>query len=220
MRIKNFCFIVLIALFTMLPIKLVANAEENEAKGIILIDPGHGGMDGGAKGDSGTLEKDINLTISHKLKERLENDGYKVYLTREDDLELAKGKSSDLELRCKMKRETNCDVFVSIHQNKFRMEKCFGAQVWYADNAKSGKVATLIQESLKEKIDDNNNRLAKPAKQQYKILRDKYDGASIIVECGFISNHKEEKLLNSEEHQDKIVDGIACGLDKYFEEKW
>lgn len=218
MRIKNLVFILSIILLTILPIKLLAYAEDDE-KGIILIDPGHGGIDGGAKGQSGTLEKEINLAISKKLKSRLEDEGYKAYLTREDDSELAKGKSADLEMRCKMKRETNCDIFISIHQNKFRMEQCFGAQVWYADNAESAKIATLIQESLKEKIDDNNNRLAKPAKQQYKILRDRYDGASVIVECGFVSNYKEEKLLNSEEHQDKIVDGIACAIDKYFEEK-
>ena len=116
-----------------------------------------------------------------------------------------------------MKKETKCDVFISIHQNKFNIERCFGSQVWYANNANSSTLAVEIQESLKENTDDNNKRLAKPAKDQYKILRDGYEGASVIVECGFLSNYHEEKLLKTEEHQDKIVKGIIEGINKYFE---
>jgi len=190
-----------------------------EDKGIILIDAGHGGVDGGAKGKNGTDEKGINLEISKKLKKSLENEGYKVYMTREDDTALGAGKSSDLNARCKMKKDTKCDVFISIHQNKFNLERCFGSQVWYANNTSSSTLAVDIQESLKENTDDNNRRLAKPAKDQYKILRDGYEGASIIVECGFLSNFREEKLLQTEEHQDKIVKGIAGGIDKYFADK-
>lgn len=189
-----------------------------EAKGIVLIDPGHGGIDGGAKSSGGTIEKDINLEISKKLKESLEAENYKVYLTREDDTELFAKKVEDLEARCKMKKDTKCDVFISIHQNKFYKSSCYGAQVWYANNDKSSKIATLIQDSLKETINDGNKRVAKPAKNQYKILRDGYEGACVIVECGFLSNYNEEQALKSDEHQDKIVKGITLGVNKYFEE--
>ncbi|HEY5524730.1 MAG TPA: N-acetylmuramoyl-L-alanine amidase [Clostridium sp.] len=195
----------------------VAGAEES--KGVILIDAGHGGTDGGAQGKNGTVEKDINLAISEKLKKSLEDEGYKVYMTREDDNDLGENKVADLNARCKMKTETNCDVFISIHQNKFSIERCFGSQVWYANNAKSTDLAGIVQESLKENIDDNNKRVAKPAKDQYKILRDGYEGACVIVECGFLSNYHEEKLLKTEEHQDKIVKGITGGINKYFKEK-
>lgn len=191
---------------------------DEECKGIILIDAGHGGNDGGAKGKTGTIEKDINLEISKKLKEKLSDEGYKVFLTREDDTELAKSKVADLDARCKMKKETNCDVFISIHQNKFNSEKCFGAQVWYADNEKSNTIADLIQDSLKEKTEDNNKRIPKAAKKQYRILRDGYDGACVIVECGFLSNYNEEQKLKTDEHQAKLVEGIAGGVNKYFEE--
>ena len=109
-------------------------------------------------------------------------------MTREEDKELSPKKVKDLEARCKMKIETKCDVFISIHQNKFNSEKCFGAQVWYASNEKSMKLAKYVQDSLKEGVKDNNKRLEKAAKEQYKILRDKYDGACLIVECGFLSN--------------------------------
>jgi N-acetylmuramoyl-L-alanine amidase len=190
-----------------------------EGKGVILIDAGHGGADGGANGKKGTVEKNINLAISIKLKKTLEDEGYKVYMTREDDNDLGGNKVEDLSARCKMKKETNCDVFISIHQNKFNIERCFGSQVWYANNTSSSTLAVAIQESLKEKTEDNNKRLAKPAKDQYKILRDGYEGASVIIECGFLSNYNEEKLLNTEDHQDKIVNGISCGINRYFENK-
>lgn len=211
--------IALMILCIILGVYKSAYAFEDKGKGIILIDPGHGGVDGGAKGKSGTDEKNINLVISEKLKKSLEETGYKVYMTRENDKELSTIKRVDLETRCKMKRETNCDVFISIHQNKFNSEKCFGAQVWYASNTQSSALAISVQEALKNSTEDNNKRLAKAAGEQYKILRDGYDGASIIVECGFLSNYEEEQRLKSEEHQQKVVKGIVCGIEKYFEEK-
>ena len=214
MKVRGIIVAVFIAL---LIIKVPVMAEEI-SKGIVLIDAGHGGIDGGAQSKNGTIEKDINLQISKRLKERLEKEGYKVYMTREEDKELSPKKVKDLEARCKMKIETKCDVFISIHQNKFNSEKCFGAQVWYASNEKSMKLAKYVQDSLKERVKDNNKRLEKPAKEQYKILRDKYDGACLIVECGFLSNNEEEQRLKSESHQNQIVDGITIGINKYFDE--
>ena len=214
MKVRGIIVAVFIAL---LIIKVPVMAEEI-SKGIVLIDAGHGGIDGGAQSKNGTIEKDINLQISKRLKEKLEKEGYKVYMTREEDKELSPKKVKDLEARCKMKIETKCDVFISIHQNKFNSEKCFGAQVWYASNEKSMKLAKYVQDSLKERVKDNNKRLEKPAKEQYKILRDKYDGACLIVECGFLSNNEEEQRLKSESHQNQIVDGITIGINKYFEE--
>ncbi|PRR83556.1 N-acetylmuramoyl-L-alanine amidase AmiC precursor [Clostridium vincentii] len=214
MKIKRFIIGILIVIMSL---STVVRADES--KGVILIDAGHGGVDGGAQGKNGTVEKHINLAISEKLKKSLEDEGYKVCMTREDDNSLGENKISDLNARCKMKKETNCDVFISIHQNKFSIERCFGSQVWYANNDKSSNLAIKVQESLKENTDDNNKRLAKSAKDQYKILRDGYDGACVIVECGFLSNYNEEKRLKTEEHQDKIVKGITGGINKYFEEK-
>ncbi len=214
MKVRRIIVAVFIAL---LMIKVPVMAEE-VSKGIVLIDAGHGGIDGGAQSRNGTIEKDINLQISKRLKEKLEKEGYKVYMTREEDKELSPKKVKDLEARCKMKIETKCDIFISIHQNKFNSEKCFGAQVWYASNEKSMKLAKYVQGSLKEVVKDNNKRLEKAAKEQYKILRDKYDGACLIVECGFLSNNEEEQRLKSESHQNQIVDGITIGINKYFDE--
>ena len=198
-------------------------AMDNSDK-VILIDPGHGGIDGGAQSKTGTVEKDINLQISLKLRDKLEEKGYKVYMTRDEDEGLyQKGntvrekKREDLNKRVEMKKETECDIFVSIHQNMFPQSKCYGAQVWYASNDNSYNLATIVQDSIKESVKDNNKSVAKPAAEAYLILRDKYEGASILVECGFLSNPDEEARLKSDEHQNLIVEGISNGIDKYFD---
>lgn len=198
-------------------------AIDNSDK-VILIDPGHGGIDGGAQSKTGTIEKDINLQIALKLRDNLEEKGYKVYMTRDEDEALyQKGntvkekKREDLNRRVEMKKETECDIFVSIHQNMFPQSKCYGAQVWYASNDNSYNLATVVQDSIKESVKDNNKRVAKPAAEAYLILRDKYEAASILVECGFLSNPDEEAKLKSDEHQNLIVEGISGGIDKYFD---
>lgn len=198
-------------------------AIDNSDK-VILIDPGHGGIDGGAQSKAGTIEKDINLQIALKLRDNLEEKGYKVYMTRDEDEGLyQKGntvrekKREDLNRRVEMKKETECDIFISIHQNMFPQSKCYGAQVWYASNDNSYNLATVVQDSIKESVKDNNKRVAKPAAEAYLILRDKYEGASILVECGFLSNPDEEAKLKSDEHQNLIVEGISGGIDKYFD---
>ena len=191
---------------------------------VILIDPGHGGIDGGAKSKTGTIEKDINLQIALKLRDNLEEKGYRVYMTRDEDEGLyQKGntikekKREDLNKRVEMKKQTDCDIFVSIHQNMFPQSKCYWAQVWYASNENCYNLATVVQDSIKESVKDNNKRVAKPAAEAYLILRDKYEGASILVECGFLSNPDEESRLKSDKHQTLIVEGISNGIDKYFE---
>lgn len=208
--------LVLLLIVSIVPIKV--NADENKTKNVILIDPGHGGIDGGAQSKSGTIEKDINLEIAIKLKENLENNGYEVYMTRDSDIQLDKKKASDLNARCRMKKDSKCDIFISIHQNMFPQSNCFGAQVWYSANEKSSLLAENIQSSLKETIQDNNKRIAKAAKDEYRILRDKYEGACVLVECGFLSNYDEEQRLKNDMHQNKIVEAITKGIQQYFKD--
>ena len=204
----------------------LVKAEEKEEGGsekIILIDPGHGGMYGGAKGNDGTLEKDINLAISLKLKSTLEEKGYRVAVTREADADLhTKGytvrekKRDDLANRVKMKEETKCDIFISIHQNMFSQSNCKGAQVWYAADDSSKLLGEALQESFKLNLDGNNHRVAKQAKEEYRILRNNKGCAAVIAECGFLSNPEELELLQSDDYQNKIVYSLVQGIDKYF----
>ena len=214
--------LVFISIFLILSGNIVVKAEELNEK-IILIDPGHGGIDGGAISKNGTVEKEINLAIALKLRDSLEDRGYKVFMTRASDIGLYEtGKSikekkrEDLKKRVSLKTETNCDIFISIHENMFPQATCFGAQVWYASNADSERLANVVQDSIKATVNDGNKRVAKPAGQAYLILRDKYEGASILVECGFLSNSDEESKLKTDNHQQLLVDGIVKGIDQYF----
>ncbi|MGL5614869.1 MAG: N-acetylmuramoyl-L-alanine amidase CwlD [Sarcina sp.] len=201
-----------------------ASAEEQSK--IILIDPGHGGIDGGSSSKSGILEKDVNLSISLKLKKILEDAGYTVHMTREDDCGLYSKASSikekkreDLANRVKMKKDSNCEIFISIHQNTFPQSKYKGAQVWHAPKSELSKnLANKVQSSLKENLDKENNRLPKDAGTEIRVLRNNNKGASILVECGFLSNEEESKLLVDEQYQEKLVNAIKIGLDKYLDE--
>ena len=218
MRIKKYIAVIcMFCLILAMPLKV--NAEENNVQHIILIDPGHGGIDGGAKSKSGTIEKDINLAIAKRLKRELEASNYLVYMTREADSQLDSRKVKDLNARCQMKKDTKCDMFISIHQNMFPQANCFGAQVWYASNDYSKTLAENIQMALREIADNKNKRVSKAAKEQYRILRDGYLGPCVLVECGFLSNYEEEQKLKSDEYQEKIVKGIVEGVNKYFEIK-
>ena len=208
--------------FLVLNISLLkVNAEENNK--VIVIDPGHGGIDGGAKSENGVIEKDINLSISLKTKAALESKGYKVIMTRSEDVGLyTEGKKvrekkiEDLGNRVKIKKDNKCDAFISIHQNMFPQKNCKGAQVWSANNEPSQKLGRIIQQKFKEEVDQNNKREAKVAKKEYKILNDGYEGASVIVECGFLSNPEECELLGKDDYQNKIANTLANAIDEYF----
>ncbi|WP_052447248.1 N-acetylmuramoyl-L-alanine amidase CwlD [Clostridium polynesiense] len=227
-RKLNLKFIALILIFALTPSvsagAILLYEEESKSK-IILIDPGHGGYDGGAVSKNGTVEKDINLSIALKLKKRLEDQGHKVYMTREEDESLnsitkkpSSKKVEDLNNRCRMKKEVNCDMFISIHQNTFPQSKVFGAQVWYSKFEESKILASKIQSSLREIVDTKNTRIEKPALDHYRILRDGYEAPSVLVECGFITNAEEERKLKNEEYQNKIAEAIAEGVKRYYEE--
>lgn len=199
--------------------------EIKDKKEIILIDPGHGGIDGGAVSKDGTLEKDLNLQIALKLRDKLQYK-YNVIMTREKDEGLYhEGKSvrekkiEDLARRSKLQDETGCTIFISIHQNMFTQTKYTGAQVWYASNEQSKRLAENMQSTLKEELDSNNNRKCKGAQNMYKILRGNRSCAAIIIECGFMSNYEENNKLKSCEYQEKIANAIANGVEKYIKEK-
>ncbi|WP_139264236.1 N-acetylmuramoyl-L-alanine amidase CwlD [Clostridium magnum] len=190
---------------------------------IILIDPGHGGIDGGATSKSGILEKDINLKISLKLRDKLIKEGYKVIMTREEDKGLyedegriRKKKIEDLNNRCRMKEQSNCDMFISIHLNAFPESKYYGAQVWYSRNRDSQKLAKIIQENLKSDLEPSNNRQEKAALDSYKVLRNNDNMPSVLVECGFLSNLIEAEKLNGDEYQDKITESITKSIKSYY----
>lgn len=196
---------------------------------IVLLDPGHGGEDPGAVSDySGIKESSINLYIAKKIKEILESENYEVLMTREEDrleytpdtTSVTEKRRQDLVRRKKMMDEAGANVVVSIHLNKFE-PKWAGAQTFYArDSVEGRKLAVAIQASIKENVDPNNKREAlvkgKPNETPIIILRD-VKTTTAVVECGFLSNVQEEKLLGTVEYQDKLADAISKGIINYFQ---
>ena len=196
-------------------------AEADKARPVVVIDAGHGGSDPGKVGINGQLEKDINLEIAERLKTILEQQDIQVVMTREEDKGLyeetaSNKKAQDLKKRCSLINEGQADCAVSIHQNSYHEEYVKGAQVFYYGNSGDAeRLAELIQTRLKEGVDPENNRQAK-ANESYYLLK-KTSIPVVIVECGFLSNWEEAKLLQEEEYQNRIAWAVAMGTIRYLD---
>lgn len=192
---------------------------------IIIIDAGHGGFDGGAVAEDGTVEKDINLSISKYLQEYLTFFGLKTIMTRETDASIEddglqtirERKSSDLHNRMRIMEEIENALFISIHQNKYSVEKYSGTQVFYSPKTKeeSSFLAQSIQDSIVNTLQKENTRQIKECGTSVYLMYNAVKPA-VLVECGFLSNYEETKLLNTPEYQKKIAFCIAIGIQNYI----
>ena len=177
----------------------------------------------GAESSKGTTEAETNLKIALKLQNLLEQSGSTVILTRSDEnaiynidsKTLKQKKISDIHNRVKIGNESSADIFVSIHLNKIPQAQYDGWQTFYKKGSEEGeKLAKQIQNSLNETIDKENNRIAKTIDNIYIIKH--VEIPTTIVECGFLSNPDEEKLLLEDEYQNKLAWGIYNGIINYF----
>lgn len=173
----------------------------------------------------GTTEAETNLKIALKVQSLLEQSGATVILTRSDenaiyDIDsktLKQKKISDIHNRVKIGNESSADIFVSIHLNKIPQEQYWGWQCFYKDgNESSIKLAKSLQQNLNEAIQKENKRVAMKLDTVY-IMKHVEIPIS-IVECGFLSNKEEEKLLLEDSYQDKLAWGIYNGIIDYFYE--
>ena len=181
--------------------------------------------DEGAESSNGTTEAQTNLKIALKLQNLLEQSGCTVILTRSDenaiyDIDsktLKQKKISDIKNRVKIGNESSADLFVSIHLNKIPQSQYDGWQTFYKEGSEEGKrLAELIQTNLNDAIQKENNRVAKTIDNVYIIKH--VEIPTTIVECGFLSNPEEEKLLLEDEYQNKLAWGIYNGIIDYFYE--
>ena len=190
----------------------------------IVIDPGHGGEDGGTTDSDGHRESQINLEISLRLRDLLRLLGARTYMIREDDISvateggsIAARKVSDIHNRVRLTNELPDPILISIHQNHFPEEKYRGAQVFYAQTEHSKGWAEKLQEILNTQVDPNNHRSAKAAENVYLLKH--IQCPAILVECGFLSNYEEALLLRDPSYQKKLAAAIACSITSYAEEK-
>lgn len=173
----------------------------------------------------GTTEAETNLKIALKVQNLLEQSGATVVLTRSDDeaiydldsKTLKQKKISDIHNRVKIGNESQADIFVSIHLNKIPQEQYWGWQCFYKDGDENSiKLAKSLQENLNEAIQKENKRVAMKLDTVY-IMKHVEIPIS-IVECGFLSNTEEEKLLLEDSYQDRLAWGIYNGIIDYFYE--
>ena len=188
-------------------------------KPAVIIDAGHGGIDGGAVGVNGELEKDINLAIALNLKRLFNMTNFQVILTRDTDILLStdgvkKKKASDLVNRVKIANNNPRAVFVSIHMNKFPQEKYSGLQVFYsANNLDSANLADLIRTNNREYLQPDNNREIKKGRDIFVLENIKNIG--VLIECGFLSNAEEAALLAGDDYQKKLARIIFASIMEF-----
>ncbi len=197
----------------------VAQMEQDITK--IVIDAGHGGEDGGATSCTGTLESQINLETSCRLNDLLQLLGYRTLMIRTtDDSVSTTGntigarKISDLKNRVQIANKEDRALVVSIHQNTFSDERYDGAQVFYAPTQGSPELADRLQKLFVQSINPGSKRGPKAATGIYFMEHIQCTG--ILVECGFLSNEREARLLETPEYQRKQVCVIASALSAHL----
>lgn len=187
-----------------------------KTKKTVIIDPGHGGIDVGTVGIDGSLEKNINLSISLDLYDYLMVSGINTVLTRDGDYEVYKAgekrTKSDLYNRMDFINSVPDSILISIHQNHFENEAEWGTQVWFSPNDEiSPTLANKILRSVKKNIQPENKRENKVSDNSYYILY-KAQKPSVMVECGFVSNKNENNKLQDKEYQKDMAYSILAGI--------
>lgn len=184
----------------------------------IVIDAGHGGRDGGCVGNSGITESELNLKYARQLAKLCEEFGMKVTMTRKDmnglyDENASNKKRSEMEKRREIINNSNADVMISIHMNAFPLSSCEGAYIFYAKGRDDGfNLAKSVQNSV---------CLSFKNARDYVTVGDYYvlnvaQMPAILIECGFLSNPTEERLLQSDEYCEKFCYSMLAGILNYF----
>jgi len=182
----------------------------------VCLDAGHGGYDGGAYGRvSGTPEKELNLDVAQRLQALLQDAGARVIMTRETDTALAEEgpqrKRRDLQYRVDCAREAH--LFLSIHMNEYRTAAESGPQVFYKKGAEGSRLlAGVLQQQMNSALSPARPRAAHPG--EYYLL-EHLDIPAVLVECGFLSNAREEARLLTAEYRQQVAESLYAGLAEY-----
>lgn len=191
---------------------------------VIVLDPGHGGPDGGAVGKDDTVEKDIALSVSKQLQRYLQQAGALVYLTRETDQDLASEdtrglasrKSEDIRNRLEFIENKEADFFLTIHLNALPSEKWHGAQTFFYPSLEENRhLARMVQAEIRRNL-ENTKREALQIDGIYLLKHAETPGA--LVEIGFLSNVEERELLKQDTYQEQMAASIYQGILRYATE--
>lgn len=187
----------------------------------VIIDAGHGGVDGGATSCSGVLESSINLEIALRLNDLLHLLGINTQMIRTTDISvyteghsIAAKKVSDLKNRVRIINETENGILISIHQNHFSDSRYSGAQVFYPNTAGSETLARNLQSLMIQSLNNGSRRQAKKADGIYLMQNIRCPG--ILIECGFLSHPGEEHNLRNGTYQKKLCSVIASAVSTHI----
>ena len=220
-------FLTIISAFTIFILNPAAETSVPIANHhVLIIDPGHGGEDGGAVAADGTLEAELNLSIAQKLHGLASFCGVQTILTRTGDhidyptdaATISARKTADQKQRVALINNTPNGVLISIHQNKFDNSAYSGTQVFYSsNNDKSRVLAESIRNSVVSLLQNDNTRELKPANSDIYLL-DNATVPAVIVECGFLSNDEERAKLLDSGYQSEMAYSIAMGVLEYIDQ--
>ena len=236
LKLKTPTFFIIFTVFLVLIILLCTQLKENlkitpsqsvlsDEEITVILDAGHGGEDGGAVGNGNIYEKDLNLAITLKIGEKLKSNGINVVYTRTEDILLYdrnvdyknRKKALDLAARVQIADKTQNCIFVSIHMNSFPKTQYKGLQVYYSKNHPLSKtLASAIQTAVKNELQPDNNRKITEATSRIFLL-DRIEKPAILIECGFLSNYEECRLLSTETYQNQLSEIISMEIEKYVE---
>ena len=201
----------------------VLTSTELSDQKMIVLDAGHGGMDGGCSSADGKTEKGINLNILLSVRDMARLFGYNVEATRIKDISihdkgvegLRNQKISDMENRLALFNKYPDCVCVSIHQNTFTDPKYSGAQMFYSkDNAEGEKLAGVMQKQFVSLLQPDNTRETKPVGDELYLLNNTKNPA-VMIECGFLSNPEEAQKLENEDYQRQVAFTVLTGISEY-----
>ena len=202
---------------------LTANYVEKRPIPILIIDPGHGGDDGGAVGEDGVRESDINLAISLQLKSLCQLYGVKSLMTRESDvinyptdaLTVRERKIADQKMRLRLIQDYPDGILYSIHQNFYPSRLPSGVQVLYGHNDSSREIGTMLHDNLTNILCPQSRRVATEIDDTIFLLKH-CNCPAVLIECGFLSNPSEAALLQNESYQKKISAILLSSYLEYF----
>ncbi len=222
--IVNLCILGILITTAALGSRAVTAFVENKPLAVtkcVIIDAGHGGVDGGATSCTGILESNINLEIALRLHDLMCLLGIHTKMIRTTDVSVyTKGESiaakkvSDLKRRVEIVNDTANALLISIHQNHYSDSKYSGAQVFFAPSDRSKSFAVTMQQAMVTALNPGSRRKSKKADGVY--LLQNIDCPGILIECGFLSNPQEEAKLRSEEYQKKLCAVIAATTNSYL----
>ncbi len=217
------CF-VLLAVCARLTERALPTSVPAAEKPIVVLDAGHGGLDSGAVGVNGTLEKDVNLAIVKALRDMLEMSGFEVVLTRDEDISIYDAgvegirnqKLSDMDNRLEIIQSYPDSVFLCIHQNNYTDPKYFGGQMFYNNNNPNNRTLAQIMQNRFAILQPGNDREIKLSGNELFLLKSNKN-PSLMIEFGFLSNPDEEAKLSTWEYQQKVAFTIYSGIMEYID---